>query len=91
MPAVAEGETDGEIEVVIEIPRGSRNKYEFDREGRAIHLDRRLFSATFYPADDGFMPDTWAKTVTPSTPWSWSRTRPSPGATWRPNRFRGSG
>lgn len=46
------------IEVVIEIPKGSRNKYEYDHERHVIRLDRRLFSATIYPADYGFVPDT---------------------------------
>jgi inorganic pyrophosphatase len=46
------------IDVVVEIPRGSRNKYEFDHEHHVIRLDRRLFSATVYPADYGFVPDT---------------------------------
>jgi inorganic pyrophosphatase len=44
--------------VVVEIPAGSRNKYEFDHERNVIRLDRRLFSATVYPADYGFIPDT---------------------------------
>ncbi len=51
---------DGLIEVVIEIPRGSRNKYEFDHERHVMRLDRRLFTATTYPADYGFIPDTLA-------------------------------
>lgn len=46
------------IDVVVEIPRGSRNKYEYDHERHVLRLDRRLFSATFYPADYGFIPDT---------------------------------
>ena len=49
------------VEVVIEVPRGSRNKYEFDHERHVLHLDRRLFSATVYPADYGFVPDTLAE------------------------------
>jgi inorganic pyrophosphatase len=49
------------IEVVIEIPKGSRNKYEFDHERRVMRLDRRLFSATFYPADYGFIEGTLAE------------------------------
>ncbi len=52
---------DRTIEVVVEIPRGSRNKYEYDHERHVIRLDRRLFSATFYPADYGFVPDTLAE------------------------------
>jgi inorganic pyrophosphatase len=46
------------IDVVVEIPRGSRNKYEMDHHTGVIRLDRRLFSATVYPADYGFIPDT---------------------------------
>jgi inorganic pyrophosphatase len=46
------------IDVVVEIPRGSRNKYEMDKEKGVIRLDRRLFSATFYPTDYGFIPET---------------------------------
>jgi inorganic pyrophosphatase len=49
------------IDVVVEIPRGSRNKYEFDHEKGVIRLDRRLFTATAYPADYGFVPDTLAE------------------------------
>jgi inorganic pyrophosphatase len=52
---------DGAIDVVVEIPRGSRNKYEMDKERGVIRLDRRLFSATVYPADYGYVPDTLAE------------------------------
>ena len=48
----------GCIFVVIEIPRGSRNKYEIDHDDNRVFLDRRLFTATTYPADYGFVPDT---------------------------------
>lgn len=51
-------ETNGVIDVMVEIPRGSRNKYEYDHERGVMRLDRRLFSATVYPADYGFVPDT---------------------------------
>ena len=51
---------DGCIFVVIEIPRGSRNKYEIDHEDGRVFLDRGLFTATTYPADYGFVPDTLA-------------------------------
>ena len=47
-----------EIDVVVEIPRGSRNKYEIDHDSGRIRLDRRLFSATVYPADYGFVDGT---------------------------------
>ena len=46
--------------MVIEIPKGSRNKYEADHETGAIWLDRLLFTATQYPTDYGFFPDTLA-------------------------------
>src|SRR4249920_1948437 len=49
------------VDVVIEVPRGSRNKYEFDHDRHVMHLDRRLFSATVYPADYGFVPETLAE------------------------------
>src|SRR5580692_4821332 len=46
------------VDVVVEIPTGSRNKYEYDHEAHVIRLDRRLFTATSYPADYGFVPET---------------------------------
>jgi inorganic pyrophosphatase len=49
---------EGCVHVVIEIPRGSRNKYEIDHETGRVFLDRRLFTATAYPADYGFIPNT---------------------------------
>jgi inorganic pyrophosphatase len=53
--------TDKHVVVVIEIPSGSRNKYELDHESGAIFLDRRLFTSMAYPADYGFIPDTLAE------------------------------
>jgi inorganic pyrophosphatase len=50
--------SEGCIHVVIEIPRGSRNKYEIDHETGRVFLDRRLFTATTYPADYGYIPET---------------------------------
>jgi adenylate kinase len=74
------------VEVVIEVPRGSRNKYEFDHDRHVMHLDRRLFSATVYPADYGFIPDTLAEDGDPLDalvlleepvfPGCWVRARP---------------
>jgi inorganic pyrophosphatase len=46
--------------VFVEIPAGSRNKYEFDAELGAIVLDRRLFTAMAYPADYGLIEGTLA-------------------------------
>jgi inorganic pyrophosphatase len=45
----------------IEIPRGSRNKYELDDETGRIRLDRVLYSSVHYPTDYGFIPDTLAE------------------------------
>lgn len=50
-----------EVDVVIEIPQGSRNKYEMDEKTGRIRLDRMLFTATRYPLDYGFVPDTLAE------------------------------
>ena len=47
-----------DVEVIIEIPKGSRNKYEADHETGAVWLDRMLFTATMYPTDYGFFPRT---------------------------------
>jgi inorganic pyrophosphatase len=49
-----------EIEVVIEIPKGTRNKYEADENG-TIWLDRMLFTSTRYPEDYGYVPGTLAE------------------------------
>jgi inorganic pyrophosphatase len=47
-----------EFDVFIEIPKGTRNKYELDHKTNRIRLDRTLFTATQYPADYGFIEDT---------------------------------
>jgi inorganic pyrophosphatase len=49
-----------EINVVIEIPEGSRNKYEYDKTLDIFRLDRALHSAIHYPGDYGFAPQTLA-------------------------------
>jgi inorganic pyrophosphatase len=45
--------------VIIEIPKGSKNKYELDKETGLLRLDRVLYSAVHYPADYGFIPRTY--------------------------------
>lgn len=50
----------GLINVLIEIPAGSKNKYEFDKDMGAMILDRVLFSSVQYPYDYGFVPNTLA-------------------------------
>jgi inorganic pyrophosphatase len=54
-------EQDRVIEVVVEVPMGSRNKYELDHERGVYVLDRMLFSAVRYPGDYGFIDDTLAR------------------------------
>src|SRR5215472_14197716 len=47
-----------EFSVVIEIPFGSSVKYELDKESGLIKVDRLLYSAVYYPANYGFIPQT---------------------------------
>ena len=48
------------FDVLIEIPKGSRNKYEYDFKLNKIRFDRMLFSSMMYPGDYGFVPETLA-------------------------------
>lgn len=48
------------VEVTIEIPKGSRNKYELDHETGKVYLDRYLFTPMAYPLDYGFIDETLA-------------------------------
>ncbi len=48
-------------EVFVEIPKGSRNKYEWDHETGRFRLDRMLFSAVHYPGDYGFVVGAWGE------------------------------
>jgi len=48
------------VDVIVEIPKGSRNKYEYDPVKKMMRLDRMLFSSIHYPCDYGFFPDTIA-------------------------------
>ena len=45
--------------VIIEVPKGAKNKYELDKETGLLRLDRVLYSAVHYPADYGFIPRTY--------------------------------
>ena len=47
-----------EFDVLVEIPKGERNKYEVDHESGRLRLDRTLFTSTQYPADYGYIEDT---------------------------------
>jgi inorganic pyrophosphatase len=51
-------EAKGEINVVVDLPKGSTNKYEYDEEGGYFKLDRVVHHQMFYPFDYGFMPRT---------------------------------
>lgn len=53
-------EKDVTFDVLIEIPKGSRNKYEYDFVLNKIRFDRMLFSSMMYPGDYGFIPETLA-------------------------------
>ncbi|AEH51466.1 inorganic diphosphatase [Pseudothermotoga thermarum] len=48
------------VDVLIEIPKGSRNKYEYDKKRNLIRFDRMLFSSVHYPCDYGYITDTLA-------------------------------
>jgi inorganic pyrophosphatase len=55
------------VNAIIEIPRGSTNKYEVDAESGMLKLDRVLYSPLFYPFDYGYIPQTH--------PTTWTATR----------------
>lgn len=54
------GSNPDKLNAVIEIPYGSNIKYEIDKDGGAVVVDRVLYSAMFYPANYGFIPSTLA-------------------------------
>lgn len=51
---------DFSLDAIVEIPKGSRNKYEYDYEKKLIRYDRMLFSSVHYPSDYGYFPETLA-------------------------------
>lgn len=53
------------FDVLIEIPKGSRNKYEFDKEKGCMRLDRVLHSSMYYPSEYGYIPETLAEDKDP--------------------------
>src|SRR5215211_2201640 len=65
MSSSASSGTEHPVLVVVEIPKGFRNKYELDHETGRIRLDRMLFSPVHYPTDYGFVPDTLAEAGDP--------------------------
>lgn len=48
------------VRAIIEIPKGSKGKYELDKESGLLRLDRVLFSSVHYPANYGFIPQTYS-------------------------------
>ncbi|MGI8924816.1 MAG: inorganic diphosphatase [Fimbriimonadales bacterium] len=46
------------VNVIVEIPKGSTNKYEIEHDTGLVRFDRVLFSPLFYPCDYGFIPET---------------------------------
>jgi inorganic pyrophosphatase len=53
------------VNVVVEIPKGSQNKYEYDKAHNAIRLDRVLYPRLHYPGDYGIIPQTLSKDEDP--------------------------
>jgi len=49
------------VNVIVEIPKGCRNKYEVDKKTGLMRLDRYLYSSSHYPGDYGFIPQTLAE------------------------------
>lgn len=49
------------VHTIVEIPKGRRSKFEFDKKTNLIKLDRYLYSASHYPGDYGFIPQTLAE------------------------------
>ncbi|MFY7787534.1 MAG: inorganic diphosphatase [Thermoflexibacteraceae bacterium] len=47
------------VNAIVEIPKGSRAKYELDKETGLLKLDRVLYSSVYYPANYGFIPQTY--------------------------------
>ena len=65
------------IEVIIEVPQGSRNEYEMDPATGRVRLDRMLFTSTRYPAEYGFIPGTLAEDGDPLDAMASSASLPS--------------
>jgi len=59
------GESPNFVNAIIEIPKGSKAKYELDKETGLLKLDRVLFSAVHYPANYGFIPQTYCNDKDP--------------------------
>jgi inorganic pyrophosphatase len=68
-----------DVEVIVETPMGSRNKYEMDQKAGRIRLDRMLFTSTRYPLDYGFITGTLAEDGDPLDALVWLEEPTFPG------------
>jgi inorganic pyrophosphatase len=68
-----------DVDVIVETPMGSRNKYEMDPKSGRIRLDRMLFTSTRYPLDYGFIPGTLAEDGDPLDALVWLEEPTFPG------------
>jgi inorganic pyrophosphatase len=68
-----------DVDVIVETPMGSRNKYEMDPKTGRIRLDRMLFTSTRYPLDYGFIPGTLAEDGDPLDALVWLEEPTFPG------------
>ena len=66
---IGHGENPDKVKALVEIPYGSNVKYELDKDSGAIVVDRVVYSAMFYPANYGFVPNTLAKDGDPADSW----------------------
>ncbi len=60
------GEIPDKVNAIIEVPYGSNVKYELDKDSGLLEVDRVLYSAVFYPANYGFIPQTLSKDGDPA-------------------------
>jgi inorganic pyrophosphatase len=60
MSKIPVGSNPDKLNAIIEIPYGSNIKYEVEKESGAVFVDRVMFSAVYYPANYGFIPNTLA-------------------------------
>ncbi|MBS1266195.1 MAG: Inorganic pyrophosphatase [Candidatus Woesearchaeota archaeon] len=56
---ISPGKVPDKFNVLVETPKGSKNKYELDKKTGLLKLDRTLYSPVYYPGDYGFIPQTW--------------------------------
>ena len=76
-----EGAGPVQFDVIVEIPKGQRNKYEVDHETGRVLLDRYLYTSMVYPTDYGFFDDTLGEDGDPLDAWCCCRS-PCSRAWW---------